>query len=116
MSNDSLTIEHQPLKRCDLFRIHGRVDGETAPRLEQALRRVLANGRYKLVLNLAEVTFLSSAGLRVLINIAKECRRFNRGNLYLAAPNQRVQQVLELAGLDELFKTFPTEVEAVGNF
>jgi anti-anti-sigma factor len=115
MSNDSLSIEHQSPKRCDLFRIRGRIDGASAPRLEQALRSALDNGRYKLVLNLADVTFLSSAGLRVLITIAKECRRFNRGNLYLAAPNQRVQQVLELAGLDELFPTFATEVEAVGN-
>ncbi len=116
MPNDNLTIQHQPLKRCDLFRIAGRIDGESAPRLEQALRQVVEDGRYRLVLNMADVTFLSSAGLRALISLAKTCRRYNRGDVRLAAPSQRVQQVLELAGLDALFQTFPTEVEAVGSF
>lgn len=116
MSNGALTIEHQTLKRCDLFRVSGRIDSEAAPKFEQELRSILGAGRYKIVLNLSGVDYTSSAALRVLINTAKECRRFNRGDVRLAQLNTRVQQVLELAGLKELFKIFDTEAEAVGSF
>lgn len=117
MSNGALTIEHQALKRCDLFRVSGRIDSEAAPQFEQELRSVLGAGRYKIVLNLSGVDYTSSAALRVLINTAKECRRISRGgDVRLALVNTRVQQVLELAGLIELFKIFDTEAEAVGSF
>ena len=116
MSNNALTIEHQQLKRCDLFRIGGRIDSEAAPKFEQELRAVLSAGRYKIALNLAGVDYTSSAALRVLINTAKDCRRFNRGDVRLAELNVRVQQVLDLAGLSELFKIFNTEAEAVGSW
>lgn len=116
MSNSALTIEHQQLRRCDLFRVGGRIDSESAPTFEQALRGALADGRYKIVVNLNQVDYTSSAALRVLINVARESRRFNRGDLRLAEVNERVQKVLDLAGLKELFKLYDSEAEAVGSF
>lgn len=116
MSKDALTIEHQSLKRCDLFRISGRIDSESAPTFEQELRSVIGAGRYKIVLNLSGVDYTSSAALRVLINTSRECRRFNRGDVRLAEVTGRVEQVLELAGLKELFKLYKSEAEAVGSF
>jgi len=116
MSISPLTIEHQELKRCDLLRVAGRIDSDSAPTFEQELRSALGAGRYKIVLNLKGVDYTSSAALRVLINVARECRRFNRGDVRLAEVNDRVQKVLDLAGLKELFKLYATEAEAVGSF
>lgn len=116
MSSSAFTIEHQQLRRCDLFRIGGRIDSESAPTFEQELRGVLADDRYKFVLNLNKVDYTSSAALRVLINVARECRRFNRGDVRLAEVNDRVEKVLDLAGLKELFKLYASEAEAVGSF
>lgn len=116
MSISPLTIEHQELKRCDLLRVAGRIDSDSAPTFEQELRSALGVGRYKIVINLKGVDYTSSAALRVLINVARECRRFNRGDVRLAEVNDRVQKVLDLAGLKELFKLYATEAEAVGSF
>ncbi len=116
MSNGPLTIEHQALKRCDIFRVGGRIDSEAAPNFEHELRSVLGAGRYNIVLNLSGVDYTSSAALRVLINTAKECRRPGRGDVRLAELNERVEQVLDLAGLKDLFQIFKTETEAVGSF
>lgn len=54
------------LKRCTLIRVSGRVDSTVVPELEAALDKLLAANHHKLVLNMAEVTYLSSAGLRAL--------------------------------------------------
>jgi anti-sigma B factor antagonist len=62
------------------------------------------------------VEFLSSAGLRVLINVQKTCKRWNRGELVLASVPQRIYESLDLAGFMPLFKFFDDVVEAVGSF
>ena len=111
-----MQAEHVELKRCDLLRLGGRLDGAAAPDFEKAMRSVIDKGRHKIVLNLAKVDYLGSAALRILISTAKECRRYNRGDVRLAEMNSRVQEVLALAGLDELFPAYATEAEAVGSF
>ena len=61
------------------------------------------------------VEFLSSAGLRVLIDVQKTCKRWNRGELVLANVPQRIYETLDLAGFVPLFKFFDDVVEAVGS-
>ncbi len=46
----------------------------------------------------------------------KECRRFNRGDVRLANVNDRVKQVLDMAGILPLIQTFDDTVLAVGSF
>lgn len=65
---------------------------------------------------MSAVDFISSAGLRVLISTQKTCKRYNRGELVLAAVPANVQAALELAGFNILFKIYADVVEAVGNF
>ena len=108
------TIVHVELKRCDLFKLAGRFDSSGAREVDDALHEVTNQGRYHIVLDLTDTTYISSGFLRVLVATAKETRRFNRGDLYLAALSPRLQDVMKLAGLTELFKIFDTPEEAVG--
>ena len=62
------------------------------------------------------VEFISSAFLRVLISTSKAVRRFNRGDIYLAALPKRIHEVLDLSGLSTLFQIYDNETEAVGNW
>jgi len=113
----TIVIEKKELKRCVLFTLAGRFDSSNAGQLEEAFRQVLNANHFNLVLNMAEIDYMSSAALRVLISTARECRKtLNGGDVRLAAVSPRVQQVLDLAGLDALFQSFETEVEAVGSF
>lgn len=104
------------LKRCTLVRLGGRLDGSVAPELGAKLRALTDSGRYKLVLNLKDVTYTSSATLRELITTWKTCRRWNRGDMRLAEVNPNIKKVLELTGLNTQFMMFNTEAEAVGSF
>jgi len=111
-----LEISSQTLRRCDLVRVKGRVDSATTPQLKETLDAILNEGRFKIVLNLSQVSFMSSAGLRLLIDTHKTCRRWNRGQLALAEVSPHLKEVLELAGLLNMFKVYDSEVEAVGSF
>lgn len=104
------------LKRCALIRLGGRIDGSVAPEMGSQLRTVMDSGRYKLVINMADVTYTSSAALRELISAWKTCRRWNRGDLRLAEVNPNIDKVLDLTGLKSQFLIYLTEAEAVGSF
>ena len=109
-----LTIEQ--LKRCDLVRAVGRIDSQAAPQLEEALNTITEAGRYKIVFDMSDVNFISSAGLRVLIDVQKTCKRWNRGQLILAALSERIYETLDLAGFLPLFTIFDDVLHAVGSF
>ena len=106
---------HTQYKHCDLVKAQGRVDSATAPQLAKALDDITGSGRYKIILDLSDVDFMSSAGLRVLISTQKTCKRYNRGEVVLAAVPKRIHDALELAGFIPLFKFYDNILDAVGS-
>lgn len=103
-------------KRSDLVKPSGRVDSFTAPKLAEILDRITNSSRYKVILDMEEVEYMSSAGLRVMINTQKTCKRYNRGEMVLACVPQRIYEALELAGFVPLFRFFDDVTSAVGYF
>ncbi len=103
-------------KRCDLVAVTGRIDSGTAPQLAEALDEINKADRFKIVLDMSGVDFISSAGLRVLISVQKACKRWNRGGLLLASVPQRIYDAMDLAGFVPLFNLFDDITEAVGSF
>jgi len=104
------------LRRCDLVTVTGRIDAASVKELSDALTKIKDAGRYRIVLNLKNVTYISSAGLSELIDTQNTCKQLKRGELVLAETPVRIKEVLDLAGLTSLFKLFDTEAEAVGHF
>ncbi len=111
----SLQINVSEMKRVRLFEIAGRVDSVNANEFGAALDEAIKDGKRNIVLDLGGVEYMSSAGLREMVRVLKQVRR-EGGDLRLAAISERVQEVLELAGLDTIFEIYPTQVEAVGSF
>jgi anti-sigma B factor antagonist len=111
-----MEVTTKELRRCDLVTATGRIDSSTAKILAQTLASITEAGRYKVVLNMKDVTFISSAGLGKLIDTQKTCKHLKRGELILAEVPPQIKEALDLAGLLSLFKIFDSEVEAVGSF
>ncbi len=111
-----MEVETKKLRRCDLVTATGRIDTATVETLTQALTAVRDAGQYKIVLNLKDVSYISSAGLGELIDTQKACKHLHRGELVLAEVPQRIKEALNLAGLLPVFQVFETETEAVGSF
>ena len=111
-----LEISVTKLRRCDLVRAKGRIDSATTGQLEKSFLAITDAGRYNIVLNMAEVSFISSAGLNQLVATTKTCTRLKRGRLLLSNIPENIANALALAGLNEVLSSYPTEAEAVGDF
>ncbi len=109
-----MDVNVKSLKRVDVVKVAGRVDSNSAPDLEKNLQQLWESGRNQIVLDLEDVDYLSSAGLRVMVTALKTVKR-NNGDLRLACPSSRVSEVLQLAGLNSIFEVYPTQVDAVGS-
>jgi anti-anti-sigma factor len=90
----------------------GRLDLTAAGELEEALTGLLNEGRARLVMDCSTVTYIASAGLRVLVIALRRARNLN-GDFHLAGVPSSVQQVLRMSGLDTVFTAYPTLAEAV---
>lgn len=108
-----MNIETRELKHVSVVTVSGRVDSATAPDLQKALQALLDADHKQLVLELKDVDYMSSAGLRVLVSTQKAAKK-SGGALRLAQLSTRVKEVVELAGLGPVFDIYPDVVEAVG--
>jgi anti-sigma B factor antagonist len=112
----NMEITNKQFKNCDMVGVNGRVDSSTAPQLAEALENITGNGRYKIVLDMSGLEYMSSAGFRTLLASQRICKRYNRGEIVLATVPERIQEALELAGFTELFKSYADPIDAVGSF
>ncbi len=111
-----MEITSTQYKHCDLVKVEGRIDSGTAPQFSEAVNAVIEAGRFRIVIDLAGVNFMSSAGLRVLVNAQKTCKRFNRGEVILTAVPANLMAAIDLAGFVPLFKFYDDILAAVGSF
>jgi anti-sigma B factor antagonist len=111
-----MEITTKQYKHCDLLSVQGKVDSYTAPDLTKAIEALNDKGQYKIVLDLANLEYMSSAGFRALLLGQRNCKRYNRGEIVLAAVPKRILDALELTGFTPLFKIFGDVTSAVGSF
>lgn len=104
------------LETCDLIVITGRIDSYTSPSIEDALKALIADGHHKLVINLADVTYLSSSGMLMLINAQKQCQRHPNGKIILTNVSDRIFSSLEIAGFHQFFEFFNDVSAALKGF
>ena len=83
----------------------GRLNMVSANHLREAVRGVVADGATRVVVDLAETTFIDSSGLGALIAGLKETRQVG-GDLRIAAAGEQVRTVLRLTSLDQVLKPY----------
>jgi anti-anti-sigma factor len=98
-----LVVEVERDGDAAIVRIEGEVEFATAPRLRATLLDLAQEGASPVVLDLAEVTFVDSAGISLLIQ-AKKRLASSSSDLVLRAPQASVRRVLEISGVTELFR------------
>lgn len=116
-----MEITHRRMNRVDLVEVSGRVDAATAPQLKQQIEALFEEGRYRIVLDLAGLEYVSSPGLRVLIEARKKARDWKitdleGGDIRIANLPPRIKEVFDLTGFTSLFELYSDTVEAVGSF
>ena len=90
----------------------GRLDSTTSTALEQHLAALVARGARRVVVDFSGVEYISSAGLRVLLVLAKKLRD-THGTLALCGMGDAVREVFSLAGFLRLFTVEEARAAAV---
>jgi anti-sigma B factor antagonist len=93
----------------------GFIDTTTAPELEKKLEEQLALNKYKIIVNLENIDYVSSAGWGVFVSEIREIRE-NSGDLVLVNMSPDVYDVYELMEFSSILKSFDSVEEAVAGF
>jgi anti-anti-sigma factor len=84
------------------YTLAGRLDGFTSAAHEAELKALLAGDASSVTIDLSQLEYVSSAGLRVLLMTAKLAKA-KGGGVVLASPTSVVLDVLKISGFDKIF-------------
>lgn len=90
-----------------VFRLCGRLDASTSPLLEERLRLLADDQCNQVVFDCAELSYVSSAGLRVFLSALRNLSA-EGGGIAFATLSEPVRQLFHLAGLEEFFIIEPS--------
>ena len=95
-----------------LLKLGGYLDAHTYERLDQHIARLFADKHYRLVVDLSQVSYISSAGAGVFIGALTDAQE-QKGNVVLLNPSPNVREVLDMLGFNQIFKIAGTLDEAL---
>jgi anti-sigma B factor antagonist len=110
-----LVVETREVEGVSLLYPKGFINAHTVRVFESELQKALKEGRFRLVVNCAALSYIASAGLGAMMGVIEEIRR-NGGDLRLASLNETVLNIFEILGFDHLYRLFPSEAEAIASF
>ena len=118
----TLTVTSRENAGITFVKMQGSLSATTAEQGNQDMKKILDTGAKKVVLNLADVDYISSGGIRVLILAGKQLNNV-KGQMKIAAAKGMVKEALQASGFDLLSRVYGesiqlcnTEEEAVAAF
>jgi anti-anti-sigma factor len=107
-----MTLDQETRNGIEIIRIKGRLDSATSPELERLVLERLETPCERMVLDLTDLDYVSSAGLRVILLAGKQLRA-RHGKLVLVGLRDVVRDVFEMSGFLALFPVTATMAEAL---
>ncbi len=104
-----------PESEVSTVRVDGVVDTITCKEVERAIEGLISRDKHRIVMDLAGVDYISSAGWGVFISHLKEARA-NSGDLRLAGMIPNVQEIFELLEFDTILNNFQSASQAAQSF
>ena len=95
--------------------LKGKLDSVTSPNLEDKLLRLIDDDNYNFIIDCAELDYISSAGLRVLLVGATKVKAKD-GKIKLANLKRHIKEVFEIAGFTAIFELYDTTEAAEASF
>jgi len=108
-----MEITTKEINGVQVITFEGKIDTNTAPDVEKAFLEQLEAGKVKLLANFEKLSFISSAGLRVLLVTAKKAKA-QEGELKVCSMNETVKEVFDISGFSTILQVYTTEKEALG--
>ena len=98
--------------RALIAKVDGRIDAMNASDFENSMREAIEEGSQAVIVNLASVSYISSAGLRAILLIAKPLSK--RGVRFaLCSTSRSIREVFEISGFDQIIAMYDSQDEAL---
>lgn len=108
-------IDRIDQEEISILNASGFLDLHTVPKFEEAIDNLMKETRYRIIINLKNLDYISSAGLGVFMGFIEEIREHN-GDIKLSNLSERVFKVFDLLGFPALFEIFDQESQAIEQF
>ena len=107
-----MSIQQQTINDILILKPSGRLDSANSLEFERILTDILDNGQKKVIFDLTDLDYISSAGLRAILVAGKKIRAL-KGYLALAGLRTNVQEIFHMSGFHTIFTIYPDMQEAV---
>lgn len=107
-----MEIQKRKEKNTVVVGVKGRLDAMTAPDLEKELLETIAGGEKRLLMDLSGLAYISSAGLRTLLVLAKKLKA-EQGEILFTGLKGPVDEVFKISGFYSIFKIFDSPEAAL---
>jgi anti-anti-sigma factor len=108
----AMEFAHEQAGDVVIVKLAGRLDSGAAQPAEESFTRVLAGGTPHLAIDLSNLQYISSAGLRVLLVVAKKVQQA-KGKVVLFGLGPNVREVFSISGFDKIFAIQSDSASAV---
>ncbi len=108
----TLTVTSRKLSDITLVKMHGSLASTTAGQGNEEMKKILDAGTKKIVLNLGDLDYMSSAGMRVLLLTSKLLSN-DRGEMKICEAKGVVGEALTTSGFNSMIQLYNTEEEAI---
>ncbi len=98
-----------------ILALKGYLDAHTAPDLESAFQNLVDSSKYNIVVNFADLNYISSAGLGVFMGFIEDVRK-NGGDIKLTNMTPKIFRVFDLLGFPTLYDILDVEEKAIEKF
>jgi len=112
---ENFKIQRNDLERLSILSISGFLDAHTAPKLEEAIQSLIDDGRYRIVVNFSDLTYISSAGLGVFMGFIEEIRT-KSGDIKMCQMSPKIFRVFDLLGFPTIYQIFDQQDDAIAKF
>jgi anti-sigma B factor antagonist len=111
-----LSISERPVESILILDLKGNIRiGEDSAHIHNTLRQALARGEKRILLNLAEISYIDSSGLGEIVGGYATCKR-EGADLKLLNLTKRVRELMVITKLLIVFDVFEDEAEAIASF
>jgi len=108
----TMEIHIRKEREATVVSVKGRIDAVTAPEFERNLSDWISKGENTFLLSFGDLEYISSAGLRSILAIAKKLKE-QKGKIVLTGLKGSVGEVFKISGFDSIFKIFDSEENAL---
>lgn len=98
-----------------ILRAKGKLDTALSPIIEKKSVQLMNSGQMKLVLDLGEVSYVNSAGLRMLLSLKKQMKTAG-GKFIVCTLRPEVMEIMKICGFDHVLEFAKDEEEALRQF